>query len=302
MLTTTFPAMGCHVQILLETKQTVAALVLQQTSAWFAAWETQLSRFQTHSELNQLNRAGKGYVSETLWQVLQAALHAAEYSQGLVQPTLLNALIAAGYDRNFADLSPTIAHRPALALSKTDWRAITCDATRHYVDLGGTQLDLGGIAKGWCAETVAQRLAQYGAVLVNIGGDIASRACPKGQQGWRIEVCSPIATIPSAHCWLTAGQAIATSGRDYRCWTQQGKPQHHIIDPRTQQPAQSNIISATLIAPNAQEAETAAKMLLILGHTDGLNWLHQHPHLHACWFTHEGKHHHTPHFPWIPTP
>ena len=79
MLTTTFPAMGCHVQILLETEQTVAALVLQQTSAWFAAWETQLSRFQTHSELNQLNRTGKGYVSETLWQVLQAALHAAEY-------------------------------------------------------------------------------------------------------------------------------------------------------------------------------------------------------------------------------
>lgn len=66
--------MGCHVQILLETEQTVAALVLQQTSAWFAAWEAQLSRFQTHSELNQLNRTGKGYVSETLWQVLQAAL------------------------------------------------------------------------------------------------------------------------------------------------------------------------------------------------------------------------------------
>jgi len=67
--------------------------------------------------------------------------------------------------------------------------------------------------------------------------------------------------------------AVATSGRDYRRWTRGGVEQHHIIDPRTGQPAQTDILSATIVAPSGPLAEIAAKVAFILGSRAGLAWL-----------------------------
>jgi len=66
---------------------------------------------------------------------------------------------------------------------------------------------------------------------------------------------------------------VATSGRDYRRWQQNGAWQHHIIDPRTGQPAETDVFSATVIAPDVRQAEMATKTALILGSQAGLAWL-----------------------------
>jgi len=73
------------------------------------------------------------------------------------------------------------------------------------------------------------------------------------------------------------GGGIATSGREYRRWNKDGIWKHHIIDPRTGLPADTNVLSATVIAPNILEAETAAKVVLISGSQAGLAWLEAHP-------------------------
>jgi thiamine biosynthesis lipoprotein len=70
---------------------------------------------------------------------------------------------------------------------------------------------------------------------------------------------------------------IATSGRDYRRWYKNGVWQHHIIDPRTNRPAQTDVLSATVVASFASLAEMAAKTVLIMGSLDGLRWLEKHP-------------------------
>jgi len=74
---------------------------------------------------------------------------------------------------------------------------------------------------------------------------------------------------------------VATSGTDYRRWKQGGRWSHHIIDPRTGQPAQTDIVTATVIAPNAMTAEMAAKSTLILGSERGLEWIETRPELAA---------------------
>jgi thiamine biosynthesis lipoprotein len=74
-----------------------------------------------------------------------------------------------------------------------------------------------------------------------------------------------------------AGCGVATSGKNRRNWTRNGMFRHHIIDPRTGFPAQSDVLTATVVAPTLLEAEAAAKTLLILGSQAGLAWLEAHP-------------------------
>lgn len=70
---------------------------------------------------------------------------------------------------------------------------------------------------------------------------------------------------------------VATSGRDYRRWQKNGVWQHHIIDPRSGDPAFTDVVTATVIAPTAQSAEMAAKAVLIQGGVQGIAWLEKHP-------------------------
>lgn len=328
----TFRAMGCQMLAVLDDTSAQAARLLAQVPAWFEGWEQTLSRFRQDSELSQLNRnAGRQTpVSAVLWEVVQAALHAARQSQGLVVPTLLNALEAAGYDRSFealgADLGFALPLPPASPPPDTgDWRAIRCDSRTRSITLpAGMRLDLGGIAKGWAADQAVGRLSAYGPALVDAGGDIAISGPRADGQPWPIGVASPITwtTAPppperrkgfspeepsSAVCRLSSDHqsllgllmlpraglpsrcGVATSGRDVRRWQRNGVWHHHILDPRSGQPAITDVISATVVAPTALEADIAAKVALILGSRDGLAWLEARPTLAGLLVLEDGR-------------
>lgn len=269
--------MNCQIMALVDTEQAEATAVLAQVPHWFAGWEQCLSRFRIDSELSQLNAASGQWapVSDTLFCVLEAAIQAATYSQGLVSPLLLNALEQAGYDRSFERITEqSMASSSSPVAATTDWRVIKVDPSSRRVYLPrGARLDFGGIAKGWAAAQAAQRLAAYGAALVDAGGDIAM--CGKGANAepWSIEVADPWRPDEQVAVLLVAKGGVATSGRDYRRWQQAGVWQHHIVDPRTGQPAQTDVLCATVVAPTMLLAETAAKMALILGSQSGLAWI-----------------------------
>jgi thiamine biosynthesis lipoprotein len=115
------------------------------------------------------------------------------------------------------------------------------------VSLGdGVRLDLGGIAKGYTADRVAERLATAGPCLVNLGGDLTVRS---GR--W------PVAVTDDLTLELTAG-ALATSGRDRRHWRRGGVEAHHLIDPAKGLPASTDVVRATVFAATAAEAEALA--------------------------------------------
>lgn len=238
--------------------------------------EQVLSRFLPTSELSQLNAAaGRPVgVSPLLWDTLTAGLAAARRTGGLFDPTILPALNAAGYDRPFAEIETRGAVAYRLELRPPDWGSVHMDRVRQTVLLpAGVAIDLGGIAKGWLADRVADDLAAIGPCLVDIGGDIAVRGTPAGQPGWAVGVADP--RYPERDLVVLALRdcGIATSGRDYRVWTADGEDRHHIIDPRTGRPAVTDVLSSTVVAGNALDAEVAAKVTLIRGSQDGLDWL-----------------------------
>lgn len=272
-----FRAMGCQILAVIDSDDASASDALSQAPIWFADWEASLSRFRDDSELSALNRAeGKPFrVSETMWQVLQAAMRAASRSDGLVTPTMLDALQAAGYDRSFESIETSMASASAAAFKPlADWRAIKLDAKTQTVRLPrGMHLDFGGVAKGWAAGQAARRLSAIAPALVDAGGDIAISDTRANGASWPIAVADPFKPDSDLEMLMIDHGGVATSGRDYRRWQRNGKWQHHIIDPRTGAPAKTDVLSATAIAPTTTAAEVAAKVALILGSQKGLQWI-----------------------------
>ena len=272
-----FRAMGCHMLAVIDGEGDEIIAALQQVPVWFAEWEACLSRFRIDSELSRLN-ADAGFwmpLSETLWEVLTAAIDAARQSGGIVTPTLLDALKAAGYTQDFS-AGPGAA-APAQTPSATAWETINLDPRLRAVRLPeGVHLDLGGIAKGWAADEAARRLSAYGAALIDAGGDIAVSGPMANGAPWPVGIENPLNPETSLGLLMLDGGGVATSGRDYRRWKVGEVWHHHIIDPRSGQPAQTTALTTTAIAPSAREAEMAAKLLFILD-DEGLAWIEGRP-------------------------
>jgi thiamine biosynthesis lipoprotein len=117
----------------------------------------------------------------------------------------------------------------------------------------GVRLDLGGIGKGYAVDRAAELLAQAGPCLVNAGGDVAVHG-----GSWPVGVDGAVTLELS-------GGALATSGRDRRRWRRAGRELHHLIDPSTGAPAETDLLRATAV-----EAEVLAKWLFLLGERDAL--------------------------------
>jgi thiamine biosynthesis lipoprotein len=294
-----FRAMGVQMQALLDDDTAESAGALAQVPGWFEGWEQVLSRFRDDSELSRLNdsRGQSMPVTQVLWELVDLAFSAERDSDGLVTPVLLSALEAAGYDRSF-DVLPKHANTPHADL---EWqplgpapdlsRSVTRDTQQHSLRLvDGVRLDFGGVAKGWAADQAARRLSGFGPALVDAGGDIAVSGPRTGAAPWTIGVANPFFPDDELETLLLAGGAgVATSGRDYRRWQRNGQWYHHILDPRTGRPAETDVLTATVVAPTAAQAEVAAKVVLILGRQQGLAWLAARPALAACLVLQDGR-------------
>jgi FAD:protein FMN transferase len=277
-----FHAMGCQMHAMVDTDDPNAQTALAAIPRRFEAWEQCLSRFRESSELVALNRRSGETVraSETLWQVTRRALQAAAQTDGLVTPTVLDALEAAGYARSMSEPAgalSTLASAPVSVLPAPrvhDWRVVKLEARRRTITLPrGVRLDLAGVAKGWAAEQAARQLARVAPALVEASGDIAVSGPRADGSNWPIGVAHPFGQEEDLPLLLLAHEGVATSTRGYRRWLRGDKWQHHLIDPRTGLPAETDVFSATAIAPTATQAEAAAKVALILGSRAGIKWI-----------------------------
>jgi thiamine biosynthesis lipoprotein len=246
----TFHAMGTEIELIVEADD--AARQLDAAEREFHRLEALLSRFRDDSELSRLNRDGSIDAGPDLLRVVELALAARERSNGRFDATVHDAVIGAGYDRSFEHVA---GDSPRSARAARCGGDIRIHGTR--IELGrGVRLDLGGIGKGYAAERAAELLATAGPCLANAGGDIATRG-----GAWPVGVETATGTMTLE----LRGGALATSGRDRRRWRRNGRELHHIIDPSTGEPAESDLLRVTAVADDAIEAEIAAKILFLSG-------------------------------------
>ncbi len=283
-----FRAMNSDIVLAAEGEPDAVTRGFTRVREFIAGSEARFTRFTETSELAQLNRsAGSWFQASTeMFDVVQQACAYAEETGGLFDPTVLDALEAAGYDKSM-DLirqrggavsrwprsarSDRTAHTAQSSRSaQYDFRAIVLDEAYHAIHLPkGVRLDLGGIAKGWIAEQAALILAVYAhACVVNAGGDLFAVGVPSGEAKWPIELEDPRDPQQAAAILQVGPGAVATSAITKRRWQQGDRLQHHVIDPRVGRPAKTAWLSVTVAAPHATMAEVYAKALLIAGAED----------------------------------
>lgn len=254
-----------------------------RTEAWFSFIEKHLSRFNTMSELSQLNKeAGRPFFASPL--LVRAVYTAMQYyrtTQGLFNPFLGGILTHLGYNQKMDWTAPSlpVAYRTANTNHNghlLNEIPVTIDSILSSIRIPRqAQLDLGGIAKGWSTEQFALLLQKEGisSGMIDAGGDIVIWNT-EGHE-YVIDLADPYhpeQNIMTVHIDHSVG--IATSSVMKRKWNDEhGETLHHIIDPRTLEPAQSDLVQVTVIAPSLTDAEVYAKCVLILGSEAGSSWL-----------------------------
>jgi FAD:protein FMN transferase len=257
-----FPSMGTHVRVLAPSGSLEPARAL--TERLFARWEGVLSRFLPESDLSRANAAaGRPVeVDGILLDVTEAALAAARATGGFYDPTLERELVRIGYDRSFELIGTggPPADRPRRGGA---WTQVKLDRERGTITVpAGCGLDLGGIAKGMAADAALDELAARGIrpALVSAGGDLAVRGLPPGGS-WDVLVGDggDAQVVP-----LLRG-ALATSGTTNRAWRQGTFRRHHVVDPRSGEPARSGLRQVTVAASTGRAAEAMATAVLVAG-------------------------------------
>jgi thiamine biosynthesis lipoprotein len=283
--------MGSDILAVVDTESRPA--LLEKVPEWFEEWEQALSRFRYDSELTQLNQTCEKdvHVSKTLWDVYRAAQEAERMTDGLVTPTLLEALTQAGYDRPFDELPLQTKPKPDPVQSTSPLLTeISVNENKRTMRLpAGVSLDFGGVAKGWASDQAMKRLQIEGPALIDAGGDIAVSGEMSNGDPWPIGIADPFHPEEEIETLFLATGGVATSGKDRRRWKKGDTLQHHIIDPSTKKPADTDLLTVTVIGPDVLKAEAAAKAAFILGSQDGFTWLEARPELAGIFILDNGQ-------------
>ncbi|MGD0751065.1 MAG: FAD:protein FMN transferase [Anaerolineales bacterium] len=265
-------AMNTDIHLAAEGQADQIKAGFELASNFIQSGESRFTRFSEESELSALNRSsGKRFkASADLFSVVALTRRFFHLTRGLFDPSILPDLKRVGYDRSMdvlRELGPSPLLETLLANERPSLIEMDLDESDHTILLPpGMALDLGGIAKGWIAEQAANLLSAYAtACAVDAGGDMYLVGLPSGMEQWPVAVDDPLQPEKILTTLNVDPGAIATSTITKRVWQQAGKNRHHIIDPRTGEPAVSDWISVTVIAPHAYEAEVFAKALLIAG-------------------------------------
>ncbi|MDO5792378.1 MAG: FAD:protein FMN transferase [Coriobacteriia bacterium] len=268
----------------------VDATALREVEALCARYELLLSRFNPDSRLFALNvAAGKWIdVGDELASVLHAALGYCERTGGLFDITMGSVCRLWDFKRGVVPDDAAIAG----ALAHVDWRNVQVEGTRARITDPQAAIDLGGMAKGYIADRVIDLLKRRGATsgVTNLGGNVACLGGKPDGSAWSVGLRAP---VPSGGSLQAAsftsvsvrGKSVVTSGVYERAFVRNGRVLHHILDPRTGKPAETDVLSATVIAGKSLDADGYTTALIIMGADKALTFAEQTPDIEAILLT-----------------
>jgi thiamine biosynthesis lipoprotein len=273
--TASFPVWGTTARLAVTDARRMS-VARQVLDAEIAAMGAACDRFRPESEISRVNAAeGRSVeVSALFADTLGHALDVARATGGRVDPTVGGALLAAGYDRDLAEVRTHVRAPYAVPRPVAGWPVVELRDQVVRVPRGVT-LDLGATAKSFAADRAATRAASATGcgVLVGLGGDVAvSGPAPSG--GWRIRVTDDHRAGPGDPGQTVAigDGGLATSSLTVRRWRRGGRWLHHIIDPATGAPAGTHWRTVSVAAGSCLAANAASTAAMVTGRgADG--WL-----------------------------
>ncbi|MBF8378457.1 FAD:protein FMN transferase [Alicyclobacillus mali] len=277
MQSTAFRAMGTDVEFFVEdwlTGPDLASLACQ-LEASIRRYERIFSRFDPASHLSRLNRQAGCWleVPAELYEVLQLAAHWFEQTRGYFDPFVGEDMRRIGYSVSFDQLDVTV--EPILASTRVP-------PLRPPIELGpgsavrlqpGYEVDLGGIAKGFIVARCTEELRAQGLrnFALSAGGDVQ---VVSDTEPWPVRVANPFGAAEPIGTLVVQRGGVATSGTYKRRWqTPSGRVLHHLLDPFTGLPADTDALSVSVCADELTTAEVLAKVALLLGADGGTHYL-----------------------------
>lgn len=264
--------MATDVTVRVEGATEQAEAGLSAARSVFERVERACTRFDPQSPLMRANADPRRWhtVPEECFDAVTAAYAAHRMTDGLFDPRVLTTLTRLGYDRTlpFASGSVDVSGSDAAATPakpRRQWKP-RFDEEKSSVLLGRDPIDLGGIGKGLACHWAARQLQGVGSsALVEAGGDLEVIGSGPDGDGWRVGVEDPQGGSEPVTVLRLSDAACATSSTRIRRWTVNGQQAHHLIDPRTGEPAQSGLAAVTVVADDAATAEVWSKVLFVTG-------------------------------------
>ena len=239
--------------------------------------DARMSTWRDDSELSAVRRGGRVHVTTETLSVVRDALALAEATEGAFDPTVQPLMEVWGFHSRERTLAQPDEEALQAARERVGYQRVQLgvDAEGPWIDAGGTALDLSSIAKGHAVDRIAAALSRAGLPdhMVEVGGEV--RVSGRGPSGlWRLGVDAPEpGSVPGSSFAAVVGltnAGLATSGNYRNLVEVDGRRVHHTMDPRTGQPAHSDVASATVIAPTCREADALATAVMVLGSEAGL--------------------------------
>lgn len=244
--------------------------------------ENILSCFVPESDISRINR-GAGLrcerVSPATFEVLAAAVQFSRQCHGLFDITI-GPLVRLWDYKSSTDIPGEARMKQLLPLVGYKNLLLAPRAKTAGLRKEGQSLDLGGIGKGYASDRFMETFRSFGipSAFCNIGGGVAVLGRKPDGGLWSVGIRHPRQEHGLIGAVAVADKAVVTSG-DYQRYfiDREGKRRHHILDPRTGFPAESGLISATVVADSATAADALSTILFIAGMEKGLGILQHFP-------------------------
>ena len=232
-----------------------------------ARYEKLLSKTIPGSDVSRINGAmGKTVtVDPETWDILRRAKEISALTGGAFSVTIAPVTALWTFTGTTTNSVPTDETRLA-ALPLVDDQKIELGDDYTVTLPAGMQIDLGGIAKGYIADKVAEIIrAKAGAGIISLGGNVYTVGCKPDGSKFSVAITDPQTPSTSRSVIYTRDCTVVTSGTYERGFNFGGVRYHHILDPETGWPAQSDLVSASFVMDSSMMADALATACIVIG-------------------------------------
>jgi FAD:protein FMN transferase len=267
--------------------------ILEEAAALCIRYEFLFSRTRPDSELSRINEAGGRPVAvdDELAAFIQTALDYCARSDGLFDITMGSVTRLWDFKERLIPTQEQVDE----ALTHVDYRSVRVEGNTVTLNDPLSCIDLGGIAKGYIADKLIALLASRGVSsgLVNLGGNVAVLGGKPDGSAWNIGLRVPVSSsdvmmIDSFAMVSVRDMSVVTSGIYERSFMQNNTLYHHILDPKTGFPAETDLLGASIISRQSLDADGFTTALIIMGLDRALDFVEADPCLEAVFVTTEG--------------
>lgn len=241
------------------------AALLDEAETLIGSLEEQVSVTDEHSDIYAIDHTGSGSLSGNTAELMEQASELCRRTGGALDISVYSIVRAWGFTTGSYQIPDEETIQSLLPL--VDYTQIQYDAATGVVTLPeGMEIDLGSVAKGYAGQLAAQMLREHGvqSALLNLGGNVQTVGAKPDGSPWQIGIKDPQGE-DAMMVLSVEDQAVVTSGGYERYFEQDGQTYWHIMDPSTGHPADSGLISVTIVGDEGVVCDGLSTALFVMG-------------------------------------